>query len=72
MAGFAPAFTDQPDGCVFHPRCPHCTERCRHEIPAIHRDGEHMIRCYLMDEGALKYGVEYLYQLVLRRLGGDA
>ena len=27
---------------------------------------------YLMDEGALKYGVEYLYQLVLRRLGGDA
>ena len=27
---------------------------------------------YLMDEGALKYGVEYLYQLVLRRLGGNA
>ena len=39
-----------PEGCKFHPRCPHCTERCKHEIPAIHRDGEHMIRCHLMDE----------------------
>lgn len=39
-----------PEGCKFHPRCPHCTERCRHEIPTAHLKGEHMIRCHLMDE----------------------
>ena len=39
-----------PEGCKFHPRCPHCTERCKKEIPAVHQDGEHMIRCHLMDK----------------------
>ncbi|UQT50606.1 hypothetical protein M5E87_06250 [Flavonifractor plautii] len=28
MAGFSPAFTDQPSGCVFHPRCPYAEARC--------------------------------------------
>ena len=39
-----------PEGCKFHPRCPHCTERCKKEITAVHQDGEHMIRCHLMDK----------------------
>ena len=39
-----------PEGCKFHPRCPHCTERCKKEIPAAHVEGEHMIRCHLMDK----------------------
>ena len=29
----------------------------------------HHNRCYKMDEDALKYGVEYIYQTVLERLG---
>ena len=33
MAGFSPAFTDQPSGCVFHPRCPYAEARCRHTEP---------------------------------------
>ena len=24
---------DPPDGCVFHPRCPHCMDICRREFP---------------------------------------
>ena len=26
---------DPPPGCHFHPRCPHATERCKMERPAL-------------------------------------
>ena len=26
---------DPPDGCHFHPRCPHASARCRQEAPAL-------------------------------------
>ena len=30
------ASTDwSPDGCAFHKRCPHATERCAKEVPAL-------------------------------------
>ena len=48
--GLMPDPTALPEGCRFHPRCPHCTERCRTEAPAQYlRDG-HMIRCHRMEE----------------------
>ena len=50
IPGLMPDPTALPEGCRFHPRCPHCTERCKKEIPAAHVEGEHMIRCHLMDK----------------------
>lgn len=45
--GLMPDPADLPTGCKFHPRCPHCTEKCRSEIPAVSVDGTHWIRCHL-------------------------
>ena len=40
-----------PQGCVFHPRCSSCTERCRIETPPAATPGpdpEHRVRCWLL------------------------
>ena len=39
-----------PSGCRFHPRCPHCTERCRTQEPALAEQtdgGGHFVACHL-------------------------
>ncbi len=48
--GLMPDPTALPEGCRFHPRCPHCTERCRTEAPAQYLRNGHMIRCHRMEE----------------------
>jgi peptide/nickel transport system ATP-binding protein len=35
VKGEIPSPLDPPAGCHFHPRCPHATERCRREAPAL-------------------------------------
>ncbi|WP_319633624.1 ABC transporter ATP-binding protein [Pelagibius marinus] len=35
VKGEIPSPLDPPSGCHFHPRCPHATERCRAERPAL-------------------------------------
>jgi peptide/nickel transport system ATP-binding protein len=35
VSGEIPSPLDPPPGCHFNPRCPHATERCRVEIPAL-------------------------------------
>ncbi|WP_306046091.1 ABC transporter ATP-binding protein [Nioella sp. MMSF_3534] len=35
IKGEIPSPLDPPKGCHFHPRCPHATERCRIEVPAL-------------------------------------
>ncbi|MDP7668018.1 MAG: ATP-binding cassette domain-containing protein [Rhodospirillales bacterium] len=35
VKGEIPSPLDPPTGCHFHPRCPHATERCRTEAPAL-------------------------------------
>ena len=36
-----------PDGCRFHPRCVHCTEKCEHEDPPLMDIGNgHMVACW--------------------------
>jgi len=35
VKGEIPSPLDPPSGCHFHPRCPHATERCRVERPAL-------------------------------------
>ncbi len=35
VKGEIPSPLDPPPGCHFHPRCPHASERCRRERPAL-------------------------------------
>jgi len=35
IAGEIPSPLEPPSGCHFHPRCPHASERCRAEQPAL-------------------------------------
>jgi len=37
LTGDVPSPINPPSGCAFHPRCPHATERCRAEAPALRR-----------------------------------
>ena len=39
--------TQLPEGCKFHPRCPHCTEKCKTVAPAVYEENGHRIRCHL-------------------------
>ncbi len=35
IKGEIPSPLNPPSGCHFHPRCPHATERCKVEVPAL-------------------------------------
>ena len=50
VRGEIPSPLDPPDGCHFHPRCPHATARCREEAPALREiaPGRHAA-CHLND-----------------------
>ncbi len=42
IEGQPPDLSNLPTGCSFHPRCPHATDRCREETPALEAvDGHH-------------------------------
>ena len=47
IEGIMPDPRNLPPGCKFHPRCRHCTERCKTEAPPVWKDGTHEIRCHL-------------------------
>lgn len=48
ISGLPPDPTDIPTGCPFHPRCPHCTDRCIAETPEkIHLNETHWTKCFL-------------------------
>jgi len=46
IPGFQPYAGSLPQGCLFAPRCPYCTEECRRSTPPMRelRDGE--VRCF--------------------------
>ena len=50
MTGDVPSPIDPPSGCPFHPRCPHATDRCKTEVPALRPapggDAEHSVSCH--------------------------
>lgn len=46
MEGFSPAFTDQPSGCVFHPRCPYAEDICRRTEPGLIPCTEGSVCCH--------------------------
>ena len=46
IQGMVPDPSDLPDGCKFHPRCPHATEACKTGVmPAVQVSETHMVRC---------------------------
>ncbi len=47
MPGSPPDLVSPPPGCVFHPRCPHAMEICRHEKPEILQKDSRLIACWL-------------------------
>lgn len=51
IKGEIPSPLDPPSGCHFHPRCPHATERCRIEQPALKEIAPGRISaCHLNDD----------------------
>lgn len=48
--GLMPDPTNLPEGCCFCTRCPHATERCKQEKPAVLTEGTHSICCHLFDK----------------------
>ena len=50
IKGEIPSPLDPPDGCHFHPRCPHAGRRCRAEVPVLRElSPGHLSACHLND-----------------------
>jgi peptide/nickel transport system ATP-binding protein len=47
--GVMPRLNEIPRGCAFHPRCPHTTNRCRTERPALVPVERAATACWLFD-----------------------
>lgn len=50
VAGLMPDPMDLPSGCKFHPRCEHCVEQCKTDIPQAVTEGTHSIKCHLYEK----------------------
>ncbi len=51
IPGFQPYAGNLPNGCLFSPRCPYATDRCRTEIPPMQRTGQGEVRCFYGTQG---------------------
>jgi len=53
VPGSPPSLADLPNGCPFHPRCPHVKEICRQQMPDFSQLNEnHKVACWLVGEKA--------------------
>ena len=55
LKGELPSPLSPPTGCVFSTRCPHVTQRCREERPALRELDERQVACHYAErflEGA--------------------
>jgi len=49
LPGEPPSPINLPPGCVFHPRCPFSTERCKREEPLLEEaEPNHYVACFLL------------------------
>jgi peptide/nickel transport system ATP-binding protein len=57
VAGEVPNPLNPPNGCTFHPRCPHANARCKSEAPVLrlypHAAGESQAACHAVEEGRI-------------------
>ena len=51
IEGSVPMLNALPKGCLFAPRCPYATERCRQERPGLLGTQEHRVRCFRYEDG---------------------
>ena len=49
IEGAMPRLTEIPDGCAFHPRCPHCFDRCRNQRPDLLNTEPTQAACWLYE-----------------------
>ena len=49
IEGAMPRLTEIPDGCAFHPRCPHSFDRCRSQRPDLLNTEPTKAACWLYD-----------------------
>jgi oligopeptide/dipeptide ABC transporter ATP-binding protein len=47
LSGEVPSPLNPPDGCRFHPRCPHVMPRCRRQEPPLVRVDGRFLACHL-------------------------
>ncbi len=52
VKGEIPSPIDPPTGCHFHPRCPHATQRCRDEVPALKKIAPNRWSACHLNDGA--------------------
>lgn len=52
IEGQVPTPADFPDGCRFHPRCPHAMEICKTVMPEPAARGDHIVACHLYAGGS--------------------
>ncbi|MDH3675863.1 MAG: ABC transporter ATP-binding protein [Anaerolineae bacterium] len=51
IPGRIPQYLEPPQGCRFHPRCPHVMDVCRRQKPAYFKvDSDHEVACFLYDQ----------------------
>jgi dipeptide transport system ATP-binding protein len=50
LKGELPSPLDPPSGCVFSTRCPHVTDRCRQERPALREVAERQVACHYAEQ----------------------
>ena len=53
ITGSPPDLRHIPQGCPFHPRCPHAQDRCRSEVPElipVRGSSEHSSACHFVEE----------------------
>jgi peptide/nickel transport system ATP-binding protein len=52
ISGSPPDLLNLPTGCRFWPRCSYAFDKCRRETPPLFKTGtEHLVRCFLYEEG---------------------
>ena len=50
LEGDMPSPSNPPQGCHFHPRCPHVKRECRQSYPSLtHLTQTHQLRCHLFE-----------------------
>ena len=60
IPGLPPDLSEEMVGCPFAPRCPHCSDLCREQMPAVRElAGGRSVRCHYADEmltGGARHG----------------
>jgi peptide/nickel transport system ATP-binding protein len=50
IPGLPPFLLNPPPGCLFHPRCPHALDICRHVTPNLQElQRDHFVACHLYE-----------------------